>query len=311
VSTVREGSNLGASGRASALVARWIVPGADVGSLLLLSLGFLALYAGSYAQLARSTWATEDLNYGPLILAVSLWLFYRERHALAQLAPRPALRTGYGLLAFGLLLYAVGVSQSILMFEVGSQIAVIAAVLLIYKGWPAIRLLWVPLLLMFFLVPLPDLIVALVTGPLKVAVSAVATHLLHAAGYPVARAGVVMTVGQYQLLVADACAGLSSILTLEAVGIVYMKLVGHVSVLRNTILALLLVPVAFVANVVRVIILVLVTYYLGDAAGQGFVHSLAGLVLIAVATVLMIAIDSLLGLCRPGTRGQGDANVRQ
>jgi exosortase B len=302
VSAVREDSNSGWSERGSALVARWIAPGADVVSLLLLALGFVALYGGTYAELTRTTWNSQELNYGPLILAVSLWLFYRERQPLTELAPRPALRTGYALLAFGLLLYAVGVSQSILLFEVGSQIAVIAAVLLVYKGWPAIRLLWVPLLLMVFLVPLPDLVVALVTGPLKIAVSAVATHLLHAAGYPVARSGVVMTVGQYQLLVADACAGLSSILTLEAVGIVYMKLVGHVSVLRNSILALLLVPVAFVANVVRVIILVLVTYYLGDAAGQGFVHSLAGLVLIAVATVLMIAIDSLLGLCLRGTR---------
>lgn len=287
--------------RGSAFVKRWISPGADAGSLLLLTLGFLALYGSTYGQLARTHWASDDLNYGPLILAVSLWLIYRERHALTELAPRPAVTTGYGLLAFGLLLYAVGVSQSILMFEVGSQIPLIAAVLLIYKGWPAIRLLWVPLLLLFFLVPLPDLVVALVTGPLKIAVSAVATHLLHAAGYPVARSGVVMTVGQYQLLVADACAGLSSILTLEAVGIVYMKLVGHVSVLRNSILALLLVPVAFVANVVRVIILVLVTYYLGDAAGQGFVHSLAGLVLIGVATMLMIAIDGLLGLCLRST----------
>jgi exosortase B len=278
-------------------VARWLTPGADLGSLLLLALGLLALYGGTYAELARSTWAFGELNYGPLILAVSLWLFYRERHALNALASSPAPRAGYGLLAFGLLLYASGVSQSIQMFEVGSQVAVIAAILLIFKGWPAIRLLWVPLLLMVFLVPLPDLIVAQVTGPLKIAVSAVATHLLHAAGYPVARSGVVMTVGQYQLLVADACAGLSSIVTLEAVGIVYMKLVGHVSVLRNSILALLLVPVAFVANVVRVIILVLVTFHLGDAAGQGFVHSLAGLVLIAVATLLMIAVDSLLGLC--------------
>ena len=297
MSTVRESSNSAWADRGSAFVKRWIAPGADAGSLLLLALGFLALYGSTYAQLARTNWTSEELNYGPLILAVSLWLFYRERHALTELAPRPAVATGYGLLVFGLLLYAVGVSQSIMMFEVGSQIPLIAAVLLIYKGWPAIRLLWVPLLLMFFLVPLPDLVVSLVTGPLKIAVSAVATHLLHAAGYPVARSGVVMTVGQYQLLVADACAGLSSIFTLEAVGIVYMKLVGHVSVLRNSILALLLVPVAFVANVVRVIILVLVTYYLGDAAGQGFVHSLAGLVLIGVATVLMIAIDGFLGLC--------------
>jgi exosortase B len=276
-------------------VARWIAPGADAGSLLLLALGFLALYGTTYAELARSTWASEELNYGPLILAVSLWLFYRERHALTGLAPRPMLRTGYVLFALGLLLYAVGVSQSIMMFEVGSQVAVVAAILLILKGWAAVRLLWVPLLLTTFLVPLPDLVVAMVTGPLKIAVSAVATNLLHAAGYPVARSGVVMTVGQYQLLVADACAGLTSIVTLEAVGIVYMKLVGHVSVLRNTVLAMLLVPVAFVANVVRVIILVLVTFHLGDAAGQGFVHGLAGLLLIGVATALMIAVDGLLG----------------
>jgi exosortase B len=302
VSSVRQDSGITLAGRWSALVARWIAPQADARTLLLLALGFAALYGATYAELARTTWVSEELNYGPLILAVSLWLVYRERFALASLPPRPVLGTGYGLLVFGLLVYAVGVSQSIMMFEVGSQIAVLSAVLLIHKGWAAVRLLWVPLLLLFFLVPLPDLVVALVTGPLKIAVSAVATHLLHVAGYPVARSGVVMTVGQYQLLVADACAGLSSILTLEAVGIVYMKLVGHVSVVRNSILAMLLVPVAFVANVVRVIILVLVTYYLGDAAGQGFVHSLAGLVLIAVATVLMIAIDSLLGLCLPGEK---------
>jgi exosortase B len=296
------GSGIDGAGRVSTIVARWIAPGADFGSLLLLAVALLALYAGTFAELAQSSWAHEDLSYGPLILGVSLWLFYRERQALAQLAARPALGAGYALLAFGLLVYALGVTQSILMLEVGSQIAVVAAALLIHKGWAAIRLLWVPLLLMAFLVPLPEAVVALVTGPLKIAVSAVATQLLHAAGYPVARSGVMMTVGQYQLLVADACAGLSSILTLEAVGIVYMKLVGHVSALRNTILALLLVPVAFAANVVRVIILVLVTYYLGDAAGQGFVHSLAGLVLIGVATVLMIAIDSLLGLCLPAAR---------
>jgi exosortase B len=283
-------------------MSRWIAPGVDGASLWLLGLALVALYGGTYAQLAKTTWATEELNYGPLLLAVSLWLFYRERRALVDLPARPALGGGYALLACGLLVYAVGVSQSIVMFEVGSQILVVAAVLLIYKGWPAVRLLWVPLLLLAFLMPLPDLVVATLTGPMKIAVSAVATQLLHIAGYPVARSGVVMTVGHYQLLVADACAGLTSIVTLEAVGIVYMKLIGHVSVLRNTLLALLLVPVAFLANVVRVVILVLVTYYLGDAAGQGFIHSMAGLVLIGVATVLMIAVDSLLGACLRGLR---------
>jgi exosortase/archaeosortase family protein len=55
------------------------------------------------------------------------------------------------------------------------------------------------------------------------------------------------------------------------------------------------IPIAFIANVIRVIILVLVTYYLGDEAGQGFVHGFAGMVLFAVALTLMLATDKLLG----------------
>jgi exosortase len=126
-------------------------------------------------------------------------------------------------------------------------------------------------------------------------VSAVATWILDIAGYPVARTGVIMMVGQYQLLVADACAGLTSMFTLEAIGLVYMGIRRYTSVGRNVTLGLLLVPIAFFANVVRVLVLVLVTYYLGDEAGQGFAHGVAGILLFMVATVLMLVVDAFLG----------------
>jgi exosortase len=155
-----------------------------------------------------------------------------------------------------------------------------------------------PLVLLLFVVPIPSDIVAALTGPLKSAVSAVAASILWLAGYPVARTGVILMVGQYQLLVADACAGLTSMFTLEAIGLVYMGLRNHPSTARNVTLGLLLVPIAFVANVVRVLVLVLVTYYFGDEAGQGFVHSAAGILLFMVATALMLLVDSLLALVR-------------
>jgi exosortase/archaeosortase family protein len=59
------------------------------------------------------------------------------------------------------------------------------------------------------------------------------------------------------------------------------------------------VPVSFAANVVRVMILVLVTYHFGDAAGQGFIHQFAGLVLFAVALAMMAGVDALLGVLLP------------
>jgi exosortase len=119
---------------------------------------------------------------------------------------------------------------------------------------------------------------------------------MYSAGYPIGRSGVTLIVGQYQLLVADACAGLNSIFALEAIGVFYMSIVQHASKARNILLAILILPISFVSNVARVIVLVLVTYYFGDEAGQGFVHDFAGILLFMVATVLTIAVDSILGL---------------
>jgi len=181
------------------------------------------------------------------------------------------------------------------MLEVGSQIVVLMALLLLFLGRGALRLVWFPLFFLVFMTPFPEALVAAVTGPLKSAVSVVAAELLYKIGYPVSRVGVILNVGQYQLLVADACAGLNSMFTLEALGLLYMNMMKYTSVTRNVVLSILVIPIAFIANVVRVMILVLVTYHFGDAAGQGFVHSFAGMVLFLVGLLLVLATDFLLG----------------
>lgn len=260
------------------------------------------LYVPAYAELARTIWATDEQGHGPIILAVSAWLLWRKRHVLAAEVSMPRPLVGWTLLLLSLTLYALGRSQDIIMFAVGSQIGVLIALLLVFKGWGAVRLAWFPLFFMLFMVPLPEALVAAVTAPLKSAVSAVASWLLYQVGYPVGRSGVIMTVGPYQLLVADACAGLNSMFTLEALGMLYMNLMNYTNATRNVLLALLLVPTAFVANIVRVMILVLVTYHFGDEAGQGFVHGFAGMVLFIVALALMLVLDRVLGLFLPAHR---------
>jgi exosortase B len=280
----------------------WLPAGADPLVLALLLAGFALLYLPTYWSLADTIWASDEQGHGPIILAVSLWLLFQLRHAIAALQARPAPLIGGAVFVFGLLLYVLGRTQAVILFEVGSQIAVIAALLLIFKGPRALRLAWFPLFFLIFMIPLPGALVAAVTTPLKAAVSYVAELLMYHAGYPVARSGVILHVGQYQLLVADACAGLNSMFTLEALGLLYMNLMGYTSVVRNVTLAVLVIPIAFVANVIRVMILILVTYHFGDAAGQGFVHDFAGMVLFMVGLVLMLATDKLLGLFIPSGR---------
>lgn len=270
-------------------------PGMDRIVLGLLLAGFLVLYVPSYLDVARTVWTTDEQGHGPIILAVSLWLLYGHRHALAALPAQPAWGLGLPLLVLGLVFYGLGRSQSLLGVEVGSQIMLLCALTLGFLGKRALRLIWFPLFFLAFMTPLPEVLVADLTAPLKSAVSTVSAHLLHAMGYPVSRAGVVLNVGQYQLLVADACAGLNSMFTLEALGLLYMNLMRYTSVARNVMLSILVIPIAFLANVVRVLVLVLVTYHFGDAAGQGFVHSFAGMVLFLVGLLLVLFTDYLLG----------------
>lgn len=272
-----------------------IPKGADLIAMGLLLLGFVVMYWPAYVELAHTIWSTDEQGHGPIILAVSVWLFYNYRHELAALKPEPMPVVGGVVLALGLAAYVLGRSQSFLGLMVGSQLFVITSLILLFMGRRALRLVWFPLFFLVFMTPFPEALVATVTGPLKSAVSLVAADLLYALGYPVSRVGVILNVGQYQLLVADACAGLNSMFTLEALGLLYMNLMKYTSVARNVALAILVVPIAFGANIVRVMILVLVTYHFGDAAGQGFVHSFAGMVLFMVGLVFVLLTDYLLG----------------
>ena len=266
----------------------------------LLLLGLVAMYVPSYIMLAERVWSTDEQGHGPIILAVSIYLIYAKRHELAALEPAPDYWLGAPLLAVALLMYVLGRSQFIMFLEIFSQIVMLVALALLFMGRRALRIVWFPLFFMLFMVPLPGTLVAAVTAPLKSAVSAVAASLLYHLGYPVGRAGVVLTVGQYELLVADACAGLNSMFTLEALGLLYMNLMRYTNALRNVVLAVLIIPIAFVANIARVMILVLVTYYFGDEAGQGFIHGFAGMVLFMVGLMLMLGTDRILSIIFKG-----------
>ena len=296
MTTLTPATPSGATGEPRGLVP----PGADIVALGMLLLGFAALYGPTYLSLAQNVWSTDEQGHGPIILALSLYLLYAKRHELAALPAAPAPGVGVPLLMFGLVLCALGRSQFIMFFEASSQIVVLAALVLIFLGRRALRLVWFPLVFMLFMVPLPGSLVASITAPLKSAVSAVAADLLYRLGYPVARAGVMLSVGPYQLLVADACAGLTSMFTLEALGLLYMNLMNYTHVRRNIALAVLIIPISFAANIVRVMILVLVTYHLGDAAGRGFIHGFAGMVLFMTGLLLMVGTDRVLRVAFAG-----------
>ncbi|MGZ4975936.1 MAG: exosortase B [Methylobacter sp.] len=255
-------------------------------------LGLAILYVPTFYDLSRGLWNKEE--QGPFILAVTVYLFWQKRDLFTAATDSSNLWVGSPVLLSGLLLYAVGRSQEILLFEIGSIIPVVGGSLLITVGTDALKQTLFPLLFIGFMVPLPGFLVDEITGPLKQVISLIAEQILYWAGYPIARVGVSLLIGKYQLLVADACSGLHSLFSLLAVGLLYQHLNAYKNWKHSLFLLLSIIPVAFFANVVRVILLVLITYHLGDEAGQGALHSAAGIIMFTAAMLAFFSLDSLL-----------------
>jgi exosortase B len=265
---------------------------------IIVLLGLAIMYLPSIIDLFQGPWSSDQNAHGPIVMALAFYfLYFRTRLLLkdGKLVPAPALRSGCAVLLVGLILYTLGRSQGVLMFEIGSLVVVLSGLVIAILGTRTWLQLWFAFFFMLFMIPLPGTIVDAITLPMKIAVSYAAEHVLFWLGYPVARSGVMLAIGQYQLLVANACSGLSSLLTLEALGLLYMNLVRHPSVRRNLALALLIVPISFTANTVRILCLALITYYYGDAASQGFLHGFSSALLFLCALLLVFACDSILG----------------
>lgn len=256
--------------------------------------GYIVMFGPTYFELAQTFWREEFGAHGPVILGIFLWLLWRQRW---DFCPRPADRPmpliGASMFLGGLFLYVLGRTQGLLVFEVGSQIPLLFGLILYVRGREGARALWFPVGYLLFLVPWPGSLLDAVLLPLKQFVSLVVDELLYAFGYPVARSGVVLTVGPYQLLIANACAGLNSMIALTAVGTLFVYLAGHHGRVHGWILLAGIVPVALLANLLRVIALVLITYHVGDAAGQNF-HDIAGYLEILFAFGSFMALYSLL-----------------
>jgi exosortase B len=271
---------------------------------LLALAGYAAMYLPVYWWAAEGIWQTEEQGHGAIVLAVIVWLFWTLRREIDNVPAEPAPALGWSLFGFGLFVYVVGRVFNISILEFGSQIPVVAGILLVLKGPKAIRVAWFPLFYFIFMIPLPGILVDAITGSLKGLIANIVESLLYWAGYPIARSGVILSIGQYQLQVADACSGLHSMFSLSALGTLYMYIMGRKSYLHNAIMLAAILPIAFVANIIRVIILVLVTYYLGDAAGQGFLHGFAGMVLMLVALMFFFALDTVLARFLPDPRAE-------
>jgi len=270
--------------------------------LLVLVLGVAALVLPTLFSLATIYWSTSNGAHGPILLISGAWLLVRERGSI-RFCPRSISPAWLAIfLPPLLLLYAYARAFGILTLESAALYAVLVLLAFYYWGPGTVRRLWFAIAYLGFLARPPAGLVAELTQPLKIWISNSAVSVLHALDYPVASAGVRIQIGQYELLVQQACAGLGSIFSLFAICLLYVHLVRRSDPVRNTLLLLAVIPVALGANYLRVLILILLTYHAGNNVAQGFAHDAAGILTFVLSLLGMAAVDKVLTMLPLGGR---------
>lgn len=248
------------------------------------------------AAVARDAWIYGNGAHLLFILGGSSWLLW---DALKD-APRPssALPGTLALLIPLLALYLLGRIGGSAWIAWIAVCATGAVLIRDRHGWPGLARAAIPLALLACLAPPPLALIAPVSDGIIAATAWLAVELLRLAGLDAAIATPMFYVEQYELQLAEACAGLNTVFTLTVCMVLYAYLRHGGAWRRTLLLALLAIPVALLANLLRILLIALVIVLFGDAAGQGVAHDLAGVTLFAIAVLGLIAADELAGAIR-------------
>lgn len=275
----------------------------------ILLLGLVAFCVPTMTFVMQRSWAGEEGAHGPIVLATGLWLLAREWQETRQFAKPASMRVIWILLAVFVPLQIFARITQIVELEGYFMYFTILVILYAVIGLDALRKLWFPLFYIAFIFPPPESLVALVTVPMKIWLSKAAIGFLQLFNYPIGGEGVTIYIGQYELLVAAACSGINSIVSLSAISLFYIYMRHRANWLYSGLLVLLIVPVALIANFFRVLILILLTYHAGEAAAQGFLHNFAGIAMFAIALITIFAADEVLKPLWDRVRGTSETRI--
>lgn len=274
---------------------------------LILIAGFLALAVPTMIFVAQSTWSEEQGTHGPIILATGLWLLWHNWHEVRGLIKPPPAWHIVALFAVMVPAYFLTRVTQIVELEGYAMYGLALSAFYGIVGWRVIKALAFPLVYLAFAFPPPETVIYTLTLPIKVAITQASIAILQMFGYPIGGTGVMIQIGQYQLLMAAACSGLNSIVSLSALTLFYIYLMHRGEQRMMLLLMLFVLPVAIAANFLRVMILILLTYYGGEAVAQGFLHDLAGITMFLLALMLIFLVDQLLSRFVARRRAESEA----
>jgi len=265
----------------------------SVASAVVLTASLLWVYRGVLSSLVRQ-WASDDnYSHGFFVVPLAVYFAWERRDALWRAESGPAI-TGLVVVVLSMILLMAGTLGAELFLARVSLVGAIAGTVLYVWGRTHARVLAFPLAFLLFMVPLPAIVFNEMALPLQLLASRAGELAIAGAGVPVLRDGNVLVLPQRTLEVAEACSGIRSLVSLVMLAVVLGQLVERRRRVR-IVLAVAAVPIAVLANAVRVAGTGLASEWVSPQAADGFFHAFSGWLMFVAAFGALLAVQRAVG----------------
>jgi exosortase len=290
-------------------------------------------YATVMVKLFHDWWTDENYSHGLLIPFIIGYIVWSQREKLARVPAHSSVFWGGAAVLFALFALWAGVAGAELYTQRLSLILILAGVAVYFWGFRLLRLLLVPLGLLFLAMPIPAIVFNKIAFPLQLFASRCAVWSMSVLGIPVLRQGNIIELKPLnsfdtkKLEVVEACSGIRSLMTLLTLAVVFAyfshspsggtgesgKRFGWLRSYwfwRALILIVSAVPIAILTNAFRVSGTGVLAHYYGTAIADGFFHSFSGWAIYIVAFILLFGIGMLLDRFKPA-QAEGEGAVEK
>jgi exosortase len=257
--------------------------------LILMALVYLPTFIWMKARFLE---VESYYTHGFLVPFISLWLLQRKKEKLKKLPLKP-LPSGIFILLFGLAVHFIGLILQIKFVSGFSLLIVLYGLCLYLAGKEHTKEAFFPIFFLVFMVPLPKVLIIHLSFRMKLLAAEGGTLLINWLNIPAYREGSIVFLPNTALTVGSPCSGLSSLISLTALGALFAYL-SDLSRVKKITLFISAVPIALLANILRIGVLLWVAYVYGRDTATGWFHDFSGILVFVFALIGLFAVNRIL-----------------
>ena len=254
---------------------------------------FLVAYVPVFMVMWNRWWARDSYySHGILIPFVSAFLIWQMKDEISKIKPKES-PLGFIVILGGVIIYLLASMFRVNIAASLSMLIVFWGLVLYFYGNTLFKKLAFPLAFLFFMVPLPSVVITRLSFKLKLFAAELATYVIQGIGIKAVREGSIIMMPHAHVVVDDVCSGLRSLISLLALGSIFAYWFKGAFWKRILIFALTI-PIAIITNMCRVVILAFISEVWGPQYAEGFIHDATGMLVFVLAFVLLFVSIKLL-----------------